>query len=373
MGYKFFLLLIPSLLSCARIPPTEYVDSGSGRIHRSCIAASPTRILRLFHESSQAGLSCLGDLKSEQALEHQSWLAGLFKKKSITYTCAESSYDWFNTRATADIKKKIVSISPKFLKSSLERGESAVGDYEFKQILFHENMHLLGYAHNTTLDYAYACVECCFPNPGDDQKSACKICSTDYLGISDPKYLEDVWAWSRGSGSSEFINHHSILRNALLDKPGSDPHLKKILEEDTSNNLVVKYLARGLGNRSYTAEYRNLPVRHEAEVLLPLAKAIAKVAADLYVEGKIDSAIQFYMNLDTGFLQEQLDSEDTLTKIYAYAVWEWVKNDMFVLRQYLWDQKLNERAAALGRKYESVIEFERSENLMTESLNFFSN
>ncbi|MBL6992094.1 MAG: hypothetical protein ISR65_20085 [Bacteriovoracaceae bacterium] len=217
------------------------------------------------------GLQCFMDLDKKLgeksivsgALRNSRDLLNLLSKNNVTLVCSEQDYDWDGTAGHAStgpghpIEKPpanhpYVSLNPKGPESKQAPNEEE--SLELKKTIFHEQLHNLGFRHNHSIEYPYACEDCCFKDSNSDneavEKASCKICTGNYSNETDLKYIEDFVAYTKASyrssrGTSAVVrymkeNPNDLYSLSMLAWSTSGvfssvgTQLAKIIEKETS-------------------------------------------------------------------------------------------------------------------------------------------
>jgi HKD family nuclease len=59
-----------------------------------------------------------------------------------------------------------------------------------------------------------------FPEYANVKEAACKICTSSYKGIWDPKYLKDLLAYKEVTFYPKSLRIDTVRRMALIERPG---------------------------------------------------------------------------------------------------------------------------------------------------------
>ena len=104
-----------------------------------------------------------------------------------------------------------VSYDPQLVLGDSEYKGKVVFYEELKAATFHELFHTIGYLHGPSIEYPYACEECCFPMYPDVKELACRLCSEDYSSVSDQRYIKDLKAYAAASDTWLWISASATL------------------------------------------------------------------------------------------------------------------------------------------------------------------
>lgn len=339
-----YFLLTLFLASCAplghkeiKLPPGEnFLVMQYGKIHRSCLEKFGQTMVDKIDEAGKDGLACLKGLNKSGSSQLVEKLVNLHAKKSVTYTCQDTDFGWRDDYwAMGSIDKVAdepeLNLYHPYIAIHPNKDPSS-NTSDLKTILFHESLHNLGYNHGGTPDYSYACAECCMPMYPSDQDLACKICSTKYSGVSDPRYAKDFWSWVESSHMRSFLQTHRVIRRALSEKPGSKFWLEKLYSTERSSNYVLKYVFKN----------SKLNIDTEAQSLIPLAQKLGAAEVDLYVKGNHKRLIRFYLDLDTTFLVKGMKSNKSEIRKVSYSLWRSYVYDFEEMRNFVTKTKLIE-------------------------------
>ncbi len=306
MKYLLFLFIF-----CACAQRGTYQSIPSGNLHQSCYKHFGNEASLVIREGIDKGMSCLDKLKGVGARKNAKLLRKLFKSGKLTYQCNEEKFSWGHLEARAShsseanvsaygLKHPFISIRPDFKITS---------HAELEKVLFHEYFHNLGFSHNASVEYAYACEECCFTERPEHH--ACMICSKDYTGISDPNYIRDFWEWVDVSKTPKEISKGFTIRAALYHTHQKAPLWYYLLEDKFQGNLVTKFfsadlLGNKLSNDPLVIERALMRVPKKLEFLVPLSQEAAKARYSLLVDKNLDEASRIYHDLDLKPLQFSL-------------------------------------------------------------------
>lgn len=231
----------------------EYMKTDFGyRIHSSCIEGTKRDwFLRNADTSIREGLACLYRLDErggKGAAKNFIALEKLIKPNNIQVICHDTTFKWDATsvaRATLDrssperylpLVHPGISFNPAAVEQFHKKGAS--GELELQRTLFHEQLHNLGHRHNHDLEYAYPCETCCFPEAGKEKAEitevSCRLCSGNYQGQVDPKYVYDITRFGQLTYTSEPALTATL--NYLRLYPGSKTGLA-FLAVNLSNSL----------------------------------------------------------------------------------------------------------------------------------------
>jgi hypothetical protein len=212
----------------------EYHQTTWGhQIHKSCLDNNNKDwFLQNTEKAIKGGMSCLEELGKSGgngALKNHISLNNILQQNNVQIICNESSYDWgtstiahattsSDTQNTS-LKHPGISFNPASVAKYKSQGNN--GENEFVRTVFHEQLHNLGYLHGHDIEYPYACEKCCFPDSSEsyEQKNlACNICSGNYSGSTDIKYLRDITNY----GISNYDTSHGVSTSIkyLQTKPG---------------------------------------------------------------------------------------------------------------------------------------------------------
>ncbi len=181
----------------------KFVSTSYGfKIEKTCLDAYP-KLGEVFHKTLSQGVACLwklgeSDKDATEAKIHVAKIGTLLDNDprprlvcSLPDNEVWGKRDGVSATSPAD---PWVGLNPEFLQSSSVR--------KVQQNLFHEIFHPLGFEHENSVDYPYACSYCCFPDETKDAadvakrekivKLACDICKTSYTGVSDYHYLDKM-------------------------------------------------------------------------------------------------------------------------------------------------------------------------------------
>jgi hypothetical protein len=94
---------------------------------------------------------------------------------------------------------------------------------ELKATIFHEMLHNCGFTHSEGMEIAYTCEQCCFADDitKDQKQSACNICGGKYSSEADPKYIAELFQWSRPYPNWSNDMRQQVYLTALNTKKSS--------------------------------------------------------------------------------------------------------------------------------------------------------
>ena len=186
---------------------------------------------KIVKESLDEGLECLMNLdkrhESENivsgALINSHKILTLLTQKKVTLVCSEQDYNWngvaghassgpIDTIVKGRISHPYISLNPKGPNNKqLPTGDE---NLQIKRTVFHEQLHNLGYKHYDSIEYPYACGDCCFKRSTNNKKierTSCKICLGDYKNETDLKYIEDLVAYAKASFNDQ-LGTSAVIR-----------------------------------------------------------------------------------------------------------------------------------------------------------------
>ena len=148
-----------------------YDETGIGlQIHDSCLKNYGSKFRDFVIESFDAGFACLKNLNSDGSSQNLSLLKDLVHSRKLKIFCQEDFngklIDAHGSMSESDSKPEIgllhpyISINPR-LKLGEEQKNWIKTPAYMRRLIFHEAFHVIGYTHGLTIDYAYACEECC--------------------------------------------------------------------------------------------------------------------------------------------------------------------------------------------------------------------
>ena len=184
----------------------------------ACLKKWGNTFLNDVKDSMKTGLQCLSKLHKDSglqnvtgALENSFLISKLLKNERVSLVCAEETgYKWTGTAAHAstsnsvnaklkdypNIKHPFISINPTYPNVDSDRTLDQERDY-IKSTIFHEQLHNIGYKHGDSIEYPYACSDCCFGKDPEKKALGCKICLGNYDDGLDEKYIEDLIPWAQ--------------------------------------------------------------------------------------------------------------------------------------------------------------------------------
>jgi hypothetical protein len=151
----------------------DYYERPFGKIHQSCLGRFGGKFVNAIEEQVSEGLACLKKLSTTSTNNNYQRLKKLYDSKKQVYFCDEQTYDWKELYAHAsansrwDLKDQkvfhpYISINPDKVLLGTEFNGKIVTYDSVKALIFHESIHNIGYLHGSTIEYAFACEECCF-------------------------------------------------------------------------------------------------------------------------------------------------------------------------------------------------------------------
>lgn len=171
------------------------------------------------------GLQCLLNLSNDNlhgkmydSLDKALQMIDLFSSENkISLICSEEEGE-----GSSDEKNSYISIDPNdnYIKR-IESNNLLVQGLFFTSIisnLNNDNIEDSYYTNtdNDTIDYSYACSECCFSrNINKRQKLACKICQGDYVNANDHQYFKDLIAYKQTLGGVDDSHIYDIGLKAI--------------------------------------------------------------------------------------------------------------------------------------------------------------
>jgi hypothetical protein len=359
------ILFVLCFSSCAyrgnpkiKLPEGEtHLTISVGRVHKSCLDKFGGKFLTLLDLGMKEGMKCIKQINGEGSKKNRLLLEKLFSSKAITFNCNEKDYfktsnlsahasiDTTWNKASLDLIHPYVSINPDYVLSDSEvTGE--VTDFEFmKVVLFHEYFHNLGFAHSRTVDYAYACEECCF-SFNDVKEKACKVCSTNYSSMSDPRYVKDLLDWGRKSSFKKSIGVEYAFRNALFKKPGSAENLKTFLDDLPSSIAVIT--AKKLKDLAILEHGKSNENYYDSDPFYKIVQRASDAQIELYVRGSLSKAVKIYYEID------EIPFRDRLKSKTVKDIWDDLLYDMDFVLMILKDSKRMTEYNKLEKKYYEI-------------------
>ncbi len=309
-------------------------------------------MVRLIDESIDQGMHCLKALDGAGSRKNHHDLTELFKEKKIVYHCNETEYNWKGLAAHASYTPAMdkqeyglihpyVSIFPDFvLGDSTVKGEVMSEDF-LKDVIFHEHFHTIGYLHNSSVDYAYTCEDCCFYDDRAIEKShrdiSCKICKSSYEGIQDPVYIDDIWKWTE-KAQWKGVKRSLLIRVAIFRSQNKKMLWPYFFREKIKNNIIHKFLAKKLIKSGITSKEivaaSKVKLPEGSKDLETLAQSVASLELMLYEKQDLKKTVMGFMNLDTKALKFQLrlnPKRQTPAYLSAVNLWDEILYDLDML------------------------------------------
>lgn len=334
-----------------KLPPgQDFLVKDFGRIHRSCLERFGGKFITALEEGTTEGLACLKKLASPAADKNLQLLRNLFASNKLVYFCAEHSKDWKKSHLFAHasineesnlpiegIQHPYVSYDPQLVLLDSEY-KGRIETYEtLKAGSFHELFHNIGYVHGITIEYPYACEECCFPAYGNVREIACKLCAGDYQGIGDRRFLADLKEYQQASFFGNSFALDLLQRRALFNKP-ADPELLKYLFE--VRNLITDKTEQVLSRREGRSAWSPRSLPSTLVKLDVLAEQASKAQLSLYLSGNAKEALGTYQKMDPMPLEEFLKMErKSIEFTEANRLWDEVLFDLDMLSRSLFLQR----------------------------------
>ncbi len=291
-----------------------YLDLQPGhRVHESCLTNwGRDLFVENFQSAMSTGLQCLGRLASGNngARVNLSQLESLFATTKVTVLCHQRDYEWNGvvghaSTGPADAIKDPAVAHPYISLNPTAPNPATAGDIlELKKTLFHEQLHNLGLRHGHSIEYPYACEDCCISEGQTPEDTAliglaCKVCTGDYAGTTDKRYVLDIINW--GNQDYRFFLGQKAATNYLKESP-RDPwgYAAAALASSDIFNPFGSSLAAELRRRvpARTAEVEGLLVRAEKfkdashfKFAKPSADVLAKAHMDLFFAQDAKSAL----------------------------------------------------------------------------------
>lgn len=296
-----------------------------------CLQKWGNTFLNDVKDSLKTGLQCLDKLHKDSgkknvtgALENSFLLSKMLKNERVSLICSEVKvYDWAGTAAhastsvdlnsnltkTRGINHPFISINPSYPKKE-ESLSSEIS--EVKSTIFHEQLHNLGYRHGDSVEFPYACSDCCFGDDPEKKALGCNICLGDYKNPLDKKYIKDLLSWGDKAGNSSLIVNQSIR------------YIKENPKDSYGISILAKSLSLELSPVGYDLKERilkeneNLPKKERD--LIENIFGYYSVTEELKEESKVisDSMYELYYNSDGKAAFSNLESnKEELKKLVA--------------------------------------------------------
>jgi hypothetical protein len=154
-----------------------------------------------LRESMQIGLACLNRVGG-RAREEAARLLAIFQPefgKTFRFICDnESNRSGYNTDgAYARAIPAVFDGGPAIIVSNAPDKPSLGRNRTNKALIFHELMHLLGYAHGMTEDFSELAAACCFSDPDDSARIQLDGIACQALRIADTRNPDYIRLYSR--------------------------------------------------------------------------------------------------------------------------------------------------------------------------------
>lgn len=173
----------------------EGYESFNGiRIHSSCQEVFGNDFPQKVKAGLEKGVACLkrmelGSIPEANLLKLQS----NYKNDKIMIACHEDfgggKMDAHASGNEGQTVESVGLVHPYLSFNAGRREELLKKDGYIGQVAFHETIHNLGYSHGKTVEYPYACEECCFNEDPTKAAVACKICRSSYSeGVLSEQY-----------------------------------------------------------------------------------------------------------------------------------------------------------------------------------------
>jgi hypothetical protein len=319
-------------------------------LHKSCIEHFGAEFPGMIDESIKSGFSCLKSLKGPAAKRNLEGLQANLGTHQLKVFCNEKDYHWataaahgsrgeIDNKADLELIHPFVSINPNYTFS-----ENGVGIKEspffIKRVFFHELFHNIGYAHGETVDYAFACEDCCGTNISNEGRlAACKVCQSEYKGADDPQYIQDLNEWVKFSPWSTSIGAWNMTRRALQKHPGPGPILESFLASDSDLNLLTQSFGRLLveQNLTHSPVAEELASRIFPEELKEVKESVdtmARARIEILMKGNSSEALKVLQTLDQGSIKKFLKEHGVQSTEYLLLkrVWDAVLYDIEFLQ-----------------------------------------
>jgi hypothetical protein len=371
-----------SLMAAA--DPDGFIATDFGyKIDASCVDKWSNDFIKNMKESITTGMSCLDKLSKVKtvnlsgAQKNSSDLQALLDSKSIKILCSEESdYEWEGTagHASTDSSSEAIA-SPKASHPFIslnpfdpENKENITAEEisELKKTVFHEQLHNLGHRHSHSIEYPYACEDCCFD--GNDPGSiSCKICIGDYKSEVDLSYMKDLATYSKENSS---VNAKGALFNYFKENPKDITGLSLLanMQNDIFNPMGPA-LAKVIQDRMITldpqdsiyisqaSEWSGIDLFNPSKVT---ASTIANATVDLYYEKDASKAIALLEKSKDIIIKEfsDLDAKGVTEPDYLYIKYE-LKQSLDSLIYEMWindypDDKNSDKAYELFLVFDAL-------------------
>lgn len=346
MKYLFLILISFSAFA------GEWANVSGVKYHNSCLKNFGKEFPKFFKSSIGQGLKCLADLKSPGSDKNLKRLQKLLGTNSLRIGCHEKNYHWDKAIAHASVDTsrnlpKLGLIHP-YISIDPKATFKNQGKKFMTQVLFHELIHDIGYLHQYTVDYAYACEECCF-STGKVKEHACKVCKSDYTGLSDENYISDLSYYYDESSWGRGINFPVVVRRALVENYNSLSNIQHLLYYDQDSALSYESSQQWL--RNFTSSYLEKIV---SQGLPENENDFTKLARDSFdardalFQGDFQKAYDLYVNLNV----DNFTSYFLVDHKRASHMWDTILYDLDALYTY----KLSkDQEVELDKKYDQIL------------------
>ncbi len=263
----------------------------------------------LVKNTINEGLQCIIDLDKKKgnkytisgALKNSHELLILLENENVKLVCSEKEYEWEGTlgHASTTSKDKLTNppakmtnpIEHPFISLLPRDGKSKALELEkdqLKNTIFHEQLHNLGFKHEDSIEYPYACSDCCFGNDiynpaGKYNTVACKICLGEYKNETDINYLHDILKYA--NKNSYFYPHAKATAIKSLKESPKDLYILSLFVKMGNYDVVSTELAQLIqrNHKNLSSKIQN-NINEAAKVPNVRGRFSGKIISEVYYQ-----------------------------------------------------------------------------------------
>ncbi len=244
-------IIFLALFVCSAAFAEGYESYEGLRIHSSCLETFGNDFPAKVWEGLRKGIACMKTLPLEKTPQNNLKTLEENYSSKIMIACHEPIVSFpsitLDAHASARVGQAVPAIGlvHPYMSFNSSRKDLILSQPGYiGQVAFHESFHHLGLSHGSSIEYPYACEECCFNDDPDTKKAACRICQSDYPdGVYSEKYGTELERLVNKSRFWRSFGAGHILREALILQPQSLIFRELILDYDVASNPLSIFSA----------------------------------------------------------------------------------------------------------------------------------
>ncbi len=347
-------IIFLALFVCGLAFAEGYENYDGVRIHSSCLEAFGNDFPAKVQEGFKKGIACLKTLPLEKTpLENLKNLEENYQGK-IMIACHEPvegfSSPTVDAHASGYDGQEIpgIGLVHPFMSFNASRKDIFLSRPGFiGQVAFHESIHHLGLSHGKSIEYPYACEECCFNDDPATKEAACRICQSDYpQGVYSEKYGVDLEKLVNKSNFWISFDAGKILKRAILLHPDSVIFRELILDYDLYSNPLSILSARLWKDQFSSPVITLVSQREIPELILEFAQKALEARLAIFDEKNFEKASMIYEEMQVQALVELRVVDDKKARRLGKAVMDDIDT--------VWSELTEEKKTRIDKNYSEI-------------------